>query len=143
MTTTMRWCGLRGRWLLTAVGLVLVGTSCGVHPAARGPAQPSSSAVLVSGVVNAGPVCPVERPGDMCKPRPVGDARVEARSLSAEVVARTRTRADGRYSFRLGRGRYMLVAVTRQVFPRCPDVQVSVTSAAPIRASIHCDTGIR
>jgi hypothetical protein len=79
----------------------------------------------------------------MCKqPRPVGDVRVEARSLAAGLVASTRTRADGHYSFRLGQGRYMLVAVTRQV-PRCPYVQVSITSAAPVRANIHCDSGIR
>lgn len=79
----------------------------------------------------------------MCKPRPVGDVRVEARSLAAGVVASTRTRADGHYSFRLGQGRYTLVAVTRQVLPRCPYVQVSVTSAAPVSASIRCDSGIR
>jgi hypothetical protein len=79
----------------------------------------------------------------MCKPRPVGDVRVEARSLSAGVVASTHTRANGHYSFRLGQGRYMLVAVTRQVLPRCPYVQVSVTSPAPVSADIHCDSGIR
>jgi hypothetical protein len=79
----------------------------------------------------------------MCKPRPVGDVRVEARSLAAGVVASTHTRANGRYSFRLGQGRYMLVAVTRQVLPRCPYVPVSVTSPAPVSANIHCDSGIR
>jgi hypothetical protein len=79
----------------------------------------------------------------MCKPRPAGDIQVEARSLAAGVVASTRTRADGHYSFRLGQGRYMLIAVTRQVLPRCPYVPLSVTSAAPVRANIHCDSGIR
>jgi hypothetical protein len=79
----------------------------------------------------------------MCKPRPVGDARVEARSLPAGVTDSSRTRADGHYSFRLGQGRYALVAVTRQVLPRCPYVQVSVTSPAPVQANIHCDSGIR
>ena len=79
----------------------------------------------------------------MCKPRPVSDVRVEARSLSAGVTASTRTRAGGHYSFRLGQGRYVLVTVTGQVFPRCPHVLVWVTSPAPVRASIHCDSGIR
>lgn len=147
--TTRRWRGPRARWLLPTLGLVLVSASCGVQPAIPGAVQPSSSArpsgsaALVSGVVNAVPGCPVERPGRMCKPRPVGDVRVEARSLAAGVVASTRTRADGHYSFRLGQGRYLLVAVTRQVLPRCLYVQVSVTSPAPVRASIHCDSGIR
>lgn len=79
----------------------------------------------------------------MCKPRPVGNVRIEARSLAAGVVASTRTRADGHYAFRLGQGRYLLAAVTRQVLPRCRSVQVSVTSPAPVRANIHCDSGIR
>ncbi len=141
--TTTRWRGPRARWLLPTVGLALVTAACGVRPAATGPAQPSGPVTLISGVVEARPGCPVERPGRMCRPRPVGDVRVEARSLSARVTASTRTRADGHYSFRLGQGRYVLVAVTRQVLPRCPQVLVSVTSAAPVHANIRCDSGIR
>ena len=79
----------------------------------------------------------------MCQARPLGDVRVEARSLPAGVTATTRARADGHYSFRLGQGRYVLVAVTRQILPRCPQVLVSVTSPAPVRANINCDSGIR
>jgi hypothetical protein len=73
----------------------------------------------------------------------VGDVRVEARPLSAGVTASTRTSADGRYFLRLRRGRYVLVALTRQIPPRCPHVLVSVTSLAPVRANINCDSGIR
>jgi hypothetical protein len=95
-------------------------------------------------VVEASPGCPVERPSRLCKPRPLGEVRVEARSLPAGVIASTRTRADdGHYSLRLGQGRYVLVAVTRKVVPRCPHVLVAVTSPAPVRANINCDSGIR
>jgi hypothetical protein len=95
-------------------------------------------------VVEASPGCPVERPSRQCQPRPLGKVRVEARSLPAGVIAGTRTRADdGHYSLRLGKGRYVLVAVTRQVVPRCPRVLVTVTSPAPVRANINCDSGIR
>ncbi|PZS39533.1 MAG: hypothetical protein DLM62_07775 [Pseudonocardiales bacterium] len=74
----------------------------------------------------------------------MGEVRIEARSLPAGVTASTRTRADdGHYSLRLGKGRYVLVAVTRQVVPRCPHVLVAVTSPAPVRANITCDSGIR
>jgi hypothetical protein len=142
MTTTW-WLGPRAQWLLLAVGLVLLSASCGVHSAARGPAQPSGSTVLLSGVVEASPGCPVERPDHRCKPRPVDDIRVEARSLPAGATASTRTSADGHYSLRLRRGRYVLVAMTRQILPRCPHVLVSVTSVAPVRADINCDSGIR
>lgn len=142
MTTTPQ-LGPRARRLLPVAGLVLLSASCGVHPAATGPAQPPGSTVLLSGVVEARPGCPVERQGHPCKPRPVGDVRVEARSLHAGATASTRTRADGHYSLRLRRGRYVLVAMTRQIFPRCPDVLVSVTSPAPVHANINCDSGIR
>ena len=141
--TTMRWLGSRVRWLVPTVGLVLVSASCGVRPAATHSAQPSASTVLISGALKASPGCPVERQARICKPRPLGDVRVEARSLPAGETASTRTRDDGHYSFRLGQGRYVLVAVTRQVVPRCPHVLVSVTSAAPVRANINCDSGIR
>jgi hypothetical protein len=149
VTVTMRWFGPRARWWLPAAALVLVSASCGVppaggvRPAGTGSAQPSGPATLISGVVEARPGCPVERPSRLCKPRPLGHVRVEARALPAGVTASTRTRADGHYSFRLGPGRYVLVAVTRQVLPRCPHVLVPVTSPAPVRANITCDSGIR
>jgi hypothetical protein len=139
----MRWFAAQARWLLPAAAVALVSASCGVRPAGPGSAQPSGSTALISGVVQAGPGCPVERQNHPCKPRLLGDIRVEARSLPAGVTASTRTHADGHYSLRLGKGRYVLVAVTRQVLPRCPHVLVAVTSAAPVRANINCDSGIR
>ena len=140
---TMRWFGPRARGLLSAAALVLVGASCGMRPAGTGSAQPSGSITLVSGVVEARPGCPVERPSRLCQGRPLGDVRVEARSLPSGVTASARTRADGHYSFRLGQGRYVLFPVMRQVLPRCPHVLVAVTSPAPVRANINCDSGIR
>jgi hypothetical protein len=140
---TMRWFGPQARWLLATVALVLVSASCGVRTGGTGSAQPSGPVTLISGVVEARPGCPVERPGRLCKPRPLGDVRVEARFLPAGETVSARTGADGHYSFRLGKGRYVLVAVTRQVLPRCPHVFVSVTSPAPVRANINCDSGIR
>jgi Carboxypeptidase regulatory-like domain len=94
-------------------------------------------------VVEASPGCPVERPGHDCRPRLLGDVQVVARPLPAGVTATTRTRADGRYALRLRPGRYVLVAVMRQVVPRCRTVPVSVTSPAPVSININCDSGIR
>jgi hypothetical protein len=140
---TMRRLSQQARWLLPAVGLALVSASCGVGPASTESAQPSGSTALVSGVVQASPGCPVEQHGHACQSRRLGDVQVEARSLPAGVTVRTRTRTDGHYSFRLAPGRYVLVAVTRQVVPNCPHVLVSVASPAPVRANINCDSGIR
>jgi hypothetical protein len=139
----MRWFGPQARWLLPTAALVLVSASCGVRPAGTHPAQSSGPTALISGVVEASPGCPVERPSRLCKPRPLGEVRVEARSLPAGVIASTRAHAGGHYSFRLRQGRYVLVTVTRQAVPRCPHVLVAVTSPAPVRANIHCDSGIR
>ena len=99
--------------------------------------------MLLSGVVEASPGCPVERQGHSCKPRPVGDVQVEAQPLSAGVAASTHTSADGHYFLRLRRGRYVLVVLTDRVFPRCPHVLVSVTPPAPVQVNITCDSGIR
>jgi hypothetical protein len=139
----MRWVGPQAGWLLLTAALVLVSASCSVRNAGKGSARPSGPSTLISGVVEASPGCPVERPGRLCQPRPLGEVRVEARSRPAGVIVSARTRADGHYSFRLGQGRYVLVAVTRQVVPRCPHVLLSVTSPAPVRANINCDSGIR
>ena len=140
---TMRRLGPLAGWLPAAAGLALVSVSCGVGPASTESAQPSGSTALISGVVQASPGCPVEQQGHACQSRRLGDVQVEARSLPAGVTARTRTRTDGHYSFRLAPGRYVLVAVTRQVVPNCPHVLVSITSPAPVRANINCDSGIR
>jgi hypothetical protein len=59
------------------------------------------------------------------------------------VTASTRTSADGHYALRLRQGRYVLVAMTRQIFPVCPHVHILITSRAPVRADINCDSGIR
>jgi hypothetical protein len=163
----MQWLGPRARWLLAALGVVLMSAACGARPAAAGSAQtsrppatassaqpsrspaaatsaqPSSGTALVSGVVEASPGCPVERPGHSCQSRRLVDVQVVARPLPAGVTATTRTRADGRYSLRLQPGRYMLVAAIRQILPRCPPVLVSVTSLAPVSININCDSGIR
>jgi len=63
--------------------------------------------------------------------------------VPAGLTATTRTRADGHYALRLRPGRYVLAAAPMQAIPRCPHVLVSVTSPAPVRVNINCDSGIR
>lgn len=114
-------------------------------PAGSGPAatRPPGASTVIFGVVQASPACPVDRVYHACRPRPLGDVEVQARSPSAEVMAIALTEADGHYSLRLGPGSYRLSVVITQVFPRCPQVPVSVGSGAAIRANINCDTGLR
>jgi hypothetical protein len=94
-------------------------------------------------VVVASPGCPGRPAGSGLSPRVLGGVRVEARRLPAAVTATTRTGADCRYSLRLAPGRYVLNVATGRIFPRCPQVTVSVRSARPVRADMTCDSGIR
>jgi len=105
--------------------------------------RPPAATAVISGVIQASPACPADRVYHACRPRPLGNVEVQARSPSAGVTASALTEADGHYSLRLGPGSYLLVVVITQVFPRCPQVPVSVGSGASIRANITCDTGLR
>src|SRR5579864_5970657 len=97
----MRRLGWLVRWLSPAAGIVLVTASCGVRPGAGGPAQPSGSATLVFGTVEASPGCPVAGHDHACGPRPVGHVLVAGRPLPAGVAVSTRTSAGGHYFLRL------------------------------------------
>lgn len=141
--TATRWPSQPTRWLLPAVGILLVTGACGVRPAAREQVRPPESPALIFGIVDASPGCPVERPGHACAPRPVGHARVQARDMRTGAIVSTRTSASGHYSLTLNEGRYVLAVTEEQPLPRCPDVIVAVTSRAPVRADIRCDSGIR
>ena len=112
-------------------------------PGWNGPGSAAGPTALISGVVEASPGCPVERPDRLASPARWVMSGSRPGPLAAGVTASTRTRADGHYSLRLAKGRYVLVAVTRQVVPRCPHVLVAVTSPAPVHANISCDSGIR
>jgi len=95
----------------------------------------------VSGVVTAGPTCPVQRADEPCPPRPVA-ARIAARTPAGHQVAVTHTDADGHYEVRLPVGTFVLSVGTNGL-PRCPVTRVTVTSAVDVTADITCDTGIR
>lgn len=109
--------------------------ACGSQPAG-GP-----SASLVEGVVAAGPIFPVSRPGAP-DTRPVGAAEVQA-LRDGEVVAVTRTDAGGRYELRLGPGAYLIVASSDRYLRRRQSHPVSVAAAESVTVNFLLDTGIR
>lgn len=104
--------------------------------------QTTSDPPGVFGVVLAGPTCPVETADDPCPPRPV-DAAIDAHDADGDVLASTRTDADGHYSLTLAPGSYTVVATTGAGLPICQAVTIIVTPGPPVRADISCDTGIR
>jgi len=120
-----------------AAAMAMTFLSC----AAASTPQQATPRGTVAGRVTAGPTCPVERAGHPCPPAPVS-AEVQAR-VAGRVKASTHTDADGRYALRLASGKYTLVAVTKQRYPRCAGRTVTVRAEHVTRAAITCDTGIR
>jgi hypothetical protein len=114
-------------------------------PAASDPATtpPAAATGVIFGIVQAGPTCPVESAHHACRPRPLGDAELRARSARTGLIFSARTSIGGHFFVRLRPGEYVLTVATTAVFPRCPPVGVSVRSGTAVRANIICDTGIR
>jgi hypothetical protein len=114
-------------------------------PAAPDPAttRPAAATGVIFGIVQAVPTCPVESAYHACRPRPIGDAELRARSARTGLTFSARTSTGGHFFVRLRPGEYVLTVATTAVFPRCPPVGVSVRSGTAVRTNITCDTGIR
>ena len=130
--------------LLTTTLLVLTGCSQAAAPSPTGgPSTPT-----VTGTVHAGPVCPVERPGDSsCAPRPVGAATIVIEKASGGEVARVTSAADGSFSVHLAAGDYRLVPQPVEgLMGTAPPLTLTVGATGvttPATIDIQYDTGIR
>jgi hypothetical protein len=134
---------------LVLLGIMLLG--CTPAGGTAGPStigSPAGSPPSVTGVVTAGPVCPVERnpPDPSCAPRAVVGAVIEAVDAGGHVVARATTAADGSYVLTVGEtGTLTITAQPVAGFMR-PPAPKTVTLAVPgatERVDLEYDTGIR
>lgn len=100
----------------------------------------SAPSYEVSGVVTAGPTCPVQQAGVECPEAPVRGT-VVARS-SGKVIARAPTDATGAYALTLRSGTFVIDVEVDGVLPRCPEQTVTVADRA-VRLDVSCDSGIR
>jgi hypothetical protein len=141
-----------GTTLLIAVVLALAGCSTAAVPSASVPSATAPSATgtaVVRGSVTAGPVCPVERPGDSaCAPRPVPGATILVETAGGAEVGRATTLADGSFAIiDLPAGDYVLVPQPVEGLLGTADrVSISVPADGtplPSPLSIQYDTGIR
>lgn len=96
---------------------------------------------VVTGVVLTAPVCPVERVGQECPPRPVAGAAVVA--LDGEAV-RGSTQIDGTGAFRLTLpdGKYVIKASNVGGYVSTATETV-VISETPVQITLVVDSGIR
>jgi hypothetical protein len=95
----------------------------------------------VTGYVLTAPVCPVERVGQECPPRPVSRAAVVA--LEGESVrGSTLTDTAGAFSLTLPDGRYVIKATNVGGYASTASEPV-VVSDNPVHITLIVDSGIR
>jgi hypothetical protein len=99
----------------------------------------------VRGNVVAGPVCPVERPGDSsCAPRPVAGAKIVARGSGGTIAGSTASDATGLYFLPLAPGQYVIEPQpVAGLMGTAQAVTVTVPTGAPLQLDLTYDTGIR
>lgn len=96
---------------------------------------------VVTGVVLTAPVCPVERVGQECPPRPVSGAAVVALDGDA-VRGSTRTDGTGAFHLTLPDGRYVIKASNIGGYLSTA-TQPVVISEIPAHVTLVVDSGIR
>jgi hypothetical protein len=103
-----------------------------------------ASGAGVGGRVGAGPVCPVERPGDTaCAPRPVAGATLTVRSGDS-TVGTFATDTSGLYRIALPPGDYVLDASPVDgLMGTPPPMPFTVTGTGLTPLDVAYDTGIR
>jgi hypothetical protein len=123
-----------GLALLAAVILLLCGC-------ANESGQVTGHSGQVTGYVLTAPVCPVERVGQECPPRPVSRAAVVA--LEGDSVrGSTLTDTAGAFSLTLPDGRYLIRATNVGAYASTASEPV-VVSDNPVHITLIVDSGIR
>jgi hypothetical protein len=100
----------------------------------------------VSGVVTAGPTCPVvtNPPNPNCAERPVARAELVILDQDGNEVARTSAGEDGTFAIQLAPGSYRLVPQPVDgLMGTAPPVDFVVDAGEPTELQISYDTGIR
>jgi hypothetical protein len=102
---------------------------------------------MLSGLVLAGPTCPVVRdpPDPACEDRPVAGAEIIAVDAQGQEIARAITDADGGFSLALPAGEFQLVPQPVEgLLGTASPTSIVVVDGAPLEAvTIIYDTGIR
>jgi hypothetical protein len=111
------------------------------------PSSGSSPVVgRISGVVVAGPTCPVvtDPPQSGCDDRPVSGARLVLVNDAGVEVAAVTSGTDGRFEVVLPPGRYELrPGPVDGLMGTAPPMEVTVQIGQPAEVTLGYDTGIR
>lgn len=128
-----------------AVAALLVTVGCGTVTAHSGGSSGDGARSGIRGVATAGPTCPVQVAGQPCPDRPLRAVVTVTRSGSNKVVRSTTTGSDGRFSFAVDPGTYVLTARPTTPLPTSREDRrtVTVQRDAFSRLTLRFDTGIR
>ncbi len=99
----------------------------------------------ISGLVMAGPQCPVVQAGSPCPDKPL-QAKIEITNVDGGAVATVESDADGLFKVNVPPGEYYVVAqpVGDGPFPAPPGEQLATVRTGIItEVSVLYDTGIR
>jgi carboxypeptidase family protein len=99
----------------------------------------------ITGRATAGPVCPVEQPGDAaCAPRPVAGAEIVVTDASGAEVGTVTTLPDGSFAVELPAGDYTVQARLVDGMMGAPaPLTVTVRAGALSHIDLEYDTGLR
>lgn len=126
------------RPVFVAAGLLsALGLGCGVLP---GPVGLDSG---ISGLVEAGPTCPVVRPGMDCADRPIAATIIVRFASNGLEATRFTSGMDGTFHVPLPPGAYTLQAQPAGYLGTPPPQNVDVQSGRFTNVTIDYDTGIR
>lgn len=126
---------------MTRPGIYLILWLLAASCSSPGPALETPTGEL-SGVVLAGPTCPVEQPDVDCPPAPVtGTVELVQNGVVVDSVEIDLT---GSYRIHLAPGLYTVrVDTGENVFPSCPTAEIAIEEADKAVHDISCDTGLR
>lgn len=134
-------------WSVSSDGVVALVSESGPGLPAdqQGGAVKPARASGIGGMVVAGPVCPVVRPGETgCDAKPVAGATIVVQNADGKEVARFTTDASGLFRIPLPAGSYTLVAKPVEGLMGTPGPHPVVLAANALATVVlSYDTGIR
>ena len=136
---------MNSRILTPVVAVVVLAIGIGAYYSANTLTPSPAGKGTLEGQVSIGPICPVERPDNPCKPSPEAyAARKMIVSKGGAKVATVDIDSNGHYSVQLDAGTYT-IDINRIGIDRSPELpkQIQIKTGETIKLDISIDTGIR
>ncbi len=97
----------------------------------------------VAGIVSLSPGCPGPQRKDQDCTKPVVGKVVELLDHKGKVVGKATTGDDGKFAINAKHGKYSLKVNVEAMYPKCPNVDVTIKRHAMTESNIACDSGMR